>query len=143
MLESFNHSPRISMKVRAVDEGKIRRNNLKKFHRYLDLNALGETKNCFYCGQPLGKDVSVDHVIPWSFIFSDDLWNLVYCHQGENSSKSNCRPSEDIISRLEVRNQSLLAQFEKSSLRRDKNYDELKLAIERDYVRKFWMALRG
>ena len=143
MLESFNHSPRVSMKVRAIDEGRIRRNNLKSFHRYLDLNDPEETKVCFYCGKPIENDVSVDHVIPWSFMFSDDLWNLVYCHQRENSSKSNCRPSDDIINRLEIRNRNLLVKFEKSSLRRDKNYDELKLAIECDYVRKFWMAFRG
>ena len=143
MLESFNHSPRISMKVRAIDEGKIRRNSLKIFHKYLNLEVYEGKSVCFYCGQPLGNDVSVDHVIPWSFMFSDDLWNLVYCHQGENSSKSNCRPSEDIISRLELRNLNLLARFEESSLRRDKKYDELKLAIERDYVRKFWMSFRG
>ena len=23
-------------------------------------------------------ELSVDHVIPWSYMFEDDLWNLVY-----------------------------------------------------------------
>ncbi|USK34726.1 hypothetical protein LIT25_05055 [Bacillus sp. F19] len=35
MLEGFNYSPRISRKVRAIDENNIKRSSLKKFHQYL------------------------------------------------------------------------------------------------------------
>ena len=32
----------------------------------------------FYTGDELDMDdISVDHVIPWSFMYSDDIWNLV------------------------------------------------------------------
>ena len=37
---------------------------------------------------PIDK-VDVDHILPWSFLYSDDLWNLVYSHRSCNSSKSN------------------------------------------------------
>ncbi|MEH6944136.1 hypothetical protein [Bacillus sp. JJ722] len=37
MLEGFNYSPRISRKVRAIDENNIKRASLKKFHQHLDL----------------------------------------------------------------------------------------------------------
>ena len=35
---------------------------------------------CFYCNNPLSQDkrmVQVDHVIPWSYIYEDEIWNLV------------------------------------------------------------------
>lgn len=76
-------------------------------------------------------------------MFSDDLWNLVYCHKTENSSKSNSTPTDDKIEALVRRNQVLVDRFEHSILKRDKVYDELKLAIEKDYVKKFWLAAKG
>ncbi|TCS95788.1 HNH endonuclease domain-containing protein [Hazenella coriacea] len=86
MLEGFNYSPRISRKVRAIDENNIKRGSLKKFHKYLDLMFEDGKRTCFYCDEEINdKELSVDHVIPWSYMFSDDLWNLVYCHKDENS----------------------------------------------------------
>ncbi|WP_434132587.1 HNH endonuclease [Sporomusa sphaeroides] len=144
MLESFNYSPKIAMKVRAIAEGKIRRNNLSSFHPYLDLAFDNGERICFYCQQPISdEDLSVDHVIPWSYMFSDDLWNLVYSHKTENSSKSNISPLEEVIVRLEQRNKLLKQKLEKSVLKKDKQYDQLNLAIEKDYVRKFWIAAKG
>jgi hypothetical protein len=72
-------------------------------------------------------------------MFSDDLWNLVYCHKGENSEKSNRLPDEEDIVRLEKRNHLLLTRMENNS----KEYDRLKIAIEKDYVRKFWVSFKG
>lgn len=144
MLESFNDSPRISMKVRAIDDGKLRRSSLKPYYKYLDLACNNGSRQCFYCGKPvLESDISVDHVIPWSFMFSDDIWNLVYCHKAENFSKSNSSPTEEDIVRLEERNKAMLNAIEAGALPKDKKYDELKLAIEKDYVRKFWLAAKG
>jgi 5-methylcytosine-specific restriction endonuclease McrA len=140
MLEGFNYSPRISRKVRAIDEGEIKRSSLKKFHKYLDLENDNGKRICFYCGREIeDKELSVDHVIPWSYMFSDDLWNLVYCHKGENSGKSNRLPSEEDIARLEQRNKLLLSRMNN----RSKDYDQLQIAIEKDYVRKFWISFKG
>lgn len=140
MLEGFNYSPRISRKVRAIDENNIKRGSLKKFHQYLDLIFEDGKRRCFYCGQDLSvKEVSVDHVISWSYMFSDDLWNLVYCHKGENSEKSNRLPTEEDILRLEKRNRLLLQRMQNIS----KDYDQLEIAIEKDYVKKFWISFKG
>ena len=35
------------------------------------------------------NDISVYHVIPLSFMYSDDIWNLVLTSKSNNSSKSN------------------------------------------------------
>lgn len=140
MLEGFNYSPRISRKVRAIDDGEIRRGSLKKFHKYLDLMNENGKRICFYCGHEIAEnELSVDYVIPWSYMFSDDLWNLVYCHKGENSGKSNRLPSEEDIARLEQRNRLLLARMNNKS----KDYIQLQIAIEKDYVRKFWISFKG
>jgi len=140
MLEGFNYSPRISRKVRAIDENNIKRTSLKKFHKYLDLMFSDGKRKCFYCGEDIADvEISVDHVIPWSFMFSDDLWNLVYCHKGENSLKSNRYPLENDIIRLEKRNQLLLARMQNST----KDYDLLQLAIDKNYVKQFWISFKG
>ncbi len=144
MLECFNHSPRISMKVKASGENRdIRRDNLSKFHPYLESEYNDNKHYCFFCGKEIEKtELSVDHIIPWSFMFSDDIWNLVFCHKSENSSKSNSIVSEEIIEKLEKRNTLLLEKLEKSG-KKDKKFDELKLAIEHNYVRKFWISSKG
>ena len=81
-------------------------------------------------------------MIPWSFIFSDDLWNLVYTHKGCNSSKSNKIVSESQIEKLEVRNKELLQKLESKRII-DKNYSELELAIDNNLLRKFWISFKG
>lgn len=140
MLEGFNYSPRISRKVRAIDENNIKRTSLKKFHQYLDLIFEDGKRKCFYCGENIAdNEISVDHVIPWSYMFSDDLWNLVYCHKGENSEKSNRLPSEEDINRLEERNKQLLNRMQNNN----KDYDQLQIAVEKDYVKKFWISFKG
>lgn len=140
MLEGFNYSPRISRKVRSIDEDNIRRTPLKKFHKHLDLMFDDGIRRCFYCGEKIEEDqISVDHVIPWSYMFSDDLWNLVYCHKGENSEKSNRLPSEREVARLEERNMQLLQRMKNTS----KDYDQLQIAVEKGYVKKFWVAFKG
>ncbi|CAF30314.1 HNH endonuclease domain-containing protein [Methanococcus maripaludis] len=144
MLESFNHSPRISSKVRAIDEDSIKkRNNLNKFREFLDLEFSDNKRYCFYCGKEIvDDDLTIDHVIPWSFMYSDDIWNLVYCHRSENSSKSNRIPEETDVKALECRNKLLLEKLTENKIS-SKRVDELQLAIEKDYVKKFWISSRG
>ncbi|PGM56988.1 HNH endonuclease domain-containing protein [Bacillus sp. AFS053548] len=140
ILEGFNYSPRISRKVRAIDEDKISRSSLKKFHKHIDLLFKDGNRKCFYCGEKIFEnELSVDHVIPWSYMFSDDLWNLVYCHKGENSEKSNRMPLEQDIKSLEERNKALLKVLDRKS----KEYDQLQIAIEKDYLKQFWISFKG
>lgn len=131
------------MKVRATHEiDGIKRKSLNRFHKYLDLEFKTDNRRCFYCNNIIiDKELSVDHVIPWSYMYSDDIWNLVYCHKHENSSKSNNIVLEEVIEKLEKRNKELLNKFEEEI--KNKIYDELKLAIVNNYVRKFWITSKG
>jgi len=138
ILELFNSShPRISKKIKVTDRGGVERSSLSKFHKYLKLSD----SVCFICNQELNDDISIDHLIPWSFIYSDDIWNLVYTHKGCNSSKSNRIVKESEIKRLEERNYRLLQIFEKMGIT-DKQYEELKFGIENRTLRKFWNGFK-
>jgi hypothetical protein len=140
-LEEMNSSPRISQKVKGTDREKIKRKNLKAFREYLDVE--NPNRISFITSRPISEDnLSIDHVIPWSYLYSDDLWNLVYVEKSENSAKNNRIPSEDAISRLEQRNRTLLKLSEEQGLK-SKHVEELRISIERDYVRKFWVGFKG
>ena len=141
ILETFNISPRINKKVKIIDEQKVKRNSLSKFREYLDIE--NPERKCFICGKKIDeKDLSIDHVIPWSYLYSDDLWNLVYVHKSCNSCKSNVIPAKKEIEKLKERNQKLIKMLE-SSNKRGKMVDELKYANEKDYVDKFWIACKS
>ena len=74
-------------------------------------------------------------------MYSDDLWNLVYTHKACNSRKSNSVVGEDVIQKLEIRNNTLRSVLEERGIN-DLQYQELKLAIEENRLRKFWIAFK-
>lgn len=140
ILETFNNSPRINKKVRIIDEQDIKRKSLNKYKEILDLE--NKDRVCFICNKPIEDEVSIDHVIPWSYMYSDDLWNLVYVHKGCNSSKSNKVPTREEIEKLKERNRKLF-NISMTIEFSNKDIDELKLAIDKDYVDNFWLGCKG
>ena len=139
-LEEFNHSPRISQKVRGTDRENIRRKSLAKFRKYLDLENPDHV--CFHTGRKIKyENLSIDHVLPWSYLFSDNLWNLVYVDKSFNSSKGNIIPKEETIEKLGKRNIHLLKSME-IEFPNTKVTDELKLSIETDLIRKIWVGCK-
>ncbi len=142
ILENFNSSPRIAKKVRVLDLREIKRNSLSKFRHFLNIG--NPTHKCFLCGDEiLNETPSIDHVIPWSFLFSDDIWNLVYTHQTCNSQKSNIIPTETEIEKLEERNLILHDLLKtKPEFNSKKPTKELEIAIEKDFVKKFWISCK-
>ena len=142
ILESFNLSPKVASKVRATHElDGTKRKSLKSFHSILEIE--NPEHICFFTGDKIpDNSLSVDHVIPWSFMFSDDPWNLVFCKKEVNSSKSNNIVDEDTIKKLESRNKEL-SKLAKEKGINNKKIHEIELSIEKDYLRKFWIALKG
>ena len=144
MLEDYNSSPRIGKKVRIPDDGENNRSQLKYFDEYLDLE--NEKHICFICGKEIeDKDLSRDHVIPWSYLYSDDLWNLVYVHKGCNSSKSNKIPNDEDIRKLKERNKKLFERLhEKYPTKNTKDIREFDYAVlNEEYIDKFYMGCKG
>lgn len=141
ILETFNSSPRINKKVKIIDEQDVKRSSLSKFKEYLDIE--NPQRICFICGKHIDNpELSIDHVIPWSYLYSDDLWNLVYVHKSCNSSKSNIIPLKEDIQKLKDRNKRLLQKLEEKDVN-SKIVNELDLSIQKDYVNKFWIGCKS
>ena len=132
LLEKFNYSPKIASKVNGISETKLRRNSLKKYKDALLLEHAGKAID-FYTGEELSdEDISVDHVIPWSFMYSDDIWNLVITSRSRNSSKSNSIPDESTIEKLKERNLKLVDVLS-GGLKSD-----LEIYIKNNYLDRFY-----
>ena len=141
ILEAFNYAPRIAKKVRVIDLEEVKRKPLGKFKEYIEYE--NKDKSCFICGKEIvGETPSIDHVIPWSYLYDDNLWNLVYTHGSCNSSKSNIIPSENTIKRLEDRNIRLLKILKENGIGDKVAYD-LENAIEGSLVKKFWISCQS
>ena len=141
-LENLNNAPRIAQKVRGVDRDKVpKRKSLKKFRKFLDLE--NPNKICFLTNTPI-EDINppIDHVIPWSYMYSDDLWNLVYVKKSKNSSMNNRIKKNKIKNKLIKRNTKLLQMLDSKKIS-SKEVEELRLAIDKDYVQQFWIGYQG
>jgi 5-methylcytosine-specific restriction endonuclease McrA len=64
--------------------------------------------NCFYCGLELDDSIEVDHVIPWTAINHDDIWNLVLAHVDCNRQKLAHLPPKPFVEKLIQRNEIVL-----------------------------------
>ena len=138
LLEKFNFAPKIASKVNGISLAKLNRNSLSKYKEQLLLEFKGEKIVDFYIGAELKIDeVSIDHVIPWSYMYSDDIWNLVVTSKSYNSMKSNSIPDEEVVERLKKRNEKLL-----SLLLDDKYKTDIKEAIDNNYIDKFYNECR-
>lgn len=100
-LEATNRlAPRIIQKVKR--DG-ARRGSLAPFLKILSNDG---DEQCFYCGRTFDESrrPTVDHVLPWSFLVDDPLWDLVLACGRCNSAKSDLLPAENFIDKLIRRN---------------------------------------
>jgi 5-methylcytosine-specific restriction endonuclease McrA len=151
ILENWNYSPKIAQKVKVIttegQEEVKRRKNLNWAHPLLELYNPG--KKCFLCPSKILEKMDIHHVLPYSFMFSDDLWNLVFTHKDCNIAKSNSIPTKKEIDSLKGRNKKLLEILQK---RRDKGTQiiakekkiqlEMEVAYEHGYVDKFYNQIK-
>ena len=137
LLEKYNTAPKIANKVKGISDNKLKRANLTEYKKLLLKYYDGQAID-FYTGKAINEDeISIDHVIPWSFIYSDDLWNLVMTTKSHNSSKSNSIPPEEVIEKLKKRNEDLAQR-----LTEEKYKNQMLEAIANNYVDKFYLALK-
>ena len=100
-LEKVNAlAPAIINKVQA--DG-VRRGSLATY--LMILEGLNEDR-CFYCDRIFSETMrpSVDHVLPWSFLLADPLWDLVLACMECNLAKSDRLPERQFMDRLVERN---------------------------------------
>ncbi|WP_456294872.1 class I SAM-dependent methyltransferase [Vibrio sp. AK197] len=63
---------------------------------------------CFYCGEPMGDDIHVDHVLSRQFINHDEVWKLVLAHGDCNLLKLDRLVGEHFIRKLIARNENIM-----------------------------------
>lgn len=88
--------------IRKVERDDAKRRSLSS---YLKILREDETR-CFYCGTSLdaSTEATVDHVIPWSFLMDDPIWDCVLACRPCNQLKSDWLPGEQFIKKLLERN---------------------------------------
>lgn len=140
LLEGFNRVPKLAQKIRGSANQDIKRKSLAKYKEILLKQFKDKPIIDFYTGQVLKEnEISIDHVIPWSFMYSDDLWNLVITSKSHNSKKSNLVVEEKYIKKLIDDKRELLIILSKGN---DTNINDLQTAVDSDYISKFYRDLR-
>jgi 5-methylcytosine-specific restriction endonuclease McrA len=134
LLEKFNHAPKIANKINGSGQQEIRRRSLSAYKEILlklyDKSPIRD----FYTDEILSKDdLSVDHFIPWSYIYSDDIWNLVLTSKSNNSKKSNHLYSKEYLSKLIKQNNELIQLIEDNRIKL-----VIIEALNNQYIEKFY-----
>jgi hypothetical protein len=83
---------------------KVERNGAERrsLAKCVTLLRVTDRTQCFYCERPIddGATPHVDHVIPWSFLLSDPLWDLVLACASCNLAKSDVLPDARYLDKL-------------------------------------------
>ncbi|MDG5790141.1 HNH endonuclease domain-containing protein [Evansella sp. AB-P1] len=136
MIEALNEVPSINYLLGKV-ESIAKRSSLRPFERLL-LQYF--EKSCFYCSKTLSqgnKETHVDHFIPWSFVQSDHIWNLVLSCNRCNSSKSDKLPDRNYLEFIIDRNKKLVEKKEDPKVfNMMTNYKDKKIIMLYDYSMK-------
>ncbi|MBP3953645.1 HNH endonuclease domain-containing protein [Bacillus suaedae] len=133
MIEQLNEVPSINYLLGKV-ESIARRSSLRPFEKLL-LHHF--EASCFYCNRSLSdkkRETHVDHFIPWSFVQSDQIWNLVLSCNRCNSSKSDKLPKREYLEFIIDRNDVLAdKQEDRQVTSMMMNYKERKIVMLYDY----------
>ena len=104
-LEKINDDDKLIHLLGNLEASTPRRNDLSVYREILRREF--EECNCFYCGRKMERSMHVDHLIPWSFVKDDKLWNFVLACPSCNERKNNRVPSMKYLVKLEERNKIL------------------------------------
>ena len=129
-LENIRSTPGI---VSKIEEPRFDRKSLKPSQKILEKFFY----NCFYCGCSFEYPklaIHVDHFIPFSFLFNNELWNLVLACKNCNLNKSDSL-SYDFFDDLIQRNNSFRNKIPPLdySLRKMDNGNGWEIELERLY----------
>ncbi|MEA1961928.1 MAG: HNH endonuclease signature motif containing protein [Bacillota bacterium] len=126
------------LKLRETDEQHQER--LKEFEYHLDYE--NPDHRCFLCGNLIEEDPYIHHVIPYSYLNKDDLWNLVYTHKSCHEERNETMPDEGMVPRLDKRNLHLLkAMFDNEIM--DQYVEELGYAVKYKLLYQEMKKIKG
>ena len=106
-LDKINRNNPPVQLIEKLELSTPQRKNLSVFRDILRKEF--ESNNCFYCGSKLETGTHVDHVLPWSFVKSDHLWNFVLACPKCNTKKKDLLPSKQKLAEVTTRNQEMIS----------------------------------
>jgi hypothetical protein len=116
--EQYSFAPRLYEKIAGIPPE-------RKQERYRGFLVALQGTRCFYCDAE-STQLHIDHVVPWSFVLEDRIWNLILACRDCNCTKSDRTPDNDMLQKLTSRNSKLIRclqsgelPFESASVRRD------------------------
>ncbi len=96
---------RVNMLAPLIIE-KVERNGAERasLAKYLKILRATDRTACFYCERQFDVDERphVDHVIPWSFLLSDPMWDLVLACARCNLAKADVLPALAFLDKLAI-----------------------------------------
>jgi CRISPR/Cas system Type II protein with McrA/HNH and RuvC-like nuclease domain len=117
LLEKFNHAHRIANKISVSEIQAIKRKSLKVYRDILLILQENQAIIDFYINEIIYiSDISIDHFIPWSFIYSDEIWNLVITSKSNKSKKSNKLSNKEYLNKLKEQNLALVSKIKNLNL---------------------------
>jgi len=141
LLEDYNKAPNLIKKVIGSKEDKIRRPNLIKYRNLLLQYDYFEGVTDFYTGEPIElDDISLEHVIPFHFIYSVDIWNLIIVSKSTAKTKRGAMPTQEDIDKLNDRNKRLFEQLKDTKL---SARFELERALNEHLLNRYYIDLKG
>jgi hypothetical protein len=141
LLEEYNKAPNIIKKVIGSKDHKIKRQNLLKYRNVLLEYYHLEGAKDFYTGELIKiSDISLEHVIPFNFIYGCDIWNLIIVSKETAKSRRGLIPTKEDIDKLNERNNILFDAIKETKLR--VRFD-LENAINKHLVNRYYIDLIG
>lgn len=141
LLEEYNKAPNVIRKVIGSKDDKIKRQNLLKYRNLLLQYYHLEGVHDFYTNEPIDvDDISMEHVIPFNFIYGCDIWNLIIVSKETANKRRGMIPTEEDIERLNTRNEALFNILKDTKLQ---GRFDLENAINNHLVKRYYIDLKG
>jgi hypothetical protein len=141
ILEKNNKTPNIIKKVQGSKEYRFKRQNLIKYRNVLLEHYHLDGFKDFYTGKPVHvDDISLEHVIPFDFIYSCDIWNLIIVSKETSKNRRGKVPTDQEIEKLNKRNADLYVAIKDTHL---KVRFDLEKAQEEHLINRYYIDLKG
>ena len=141
LLETSNKSPNLIRKVKGSIEYRFKRQNLIKYRNVLIEYCHLEGSKDFYTGEHVEiSDISLEHVIPYDFIYTCDIWNLIIVSKETAKKRRGKIPTSDDIDKLNKRNIQLYEAIKDTHL---KARFDLERALEEHLIDRYYIDLKG
>jgi len=137
-LENYNNSPYLLKKVIDSSQNFLKRQSLRSTKNLLIQYYHNEGIIDFYTGKHLEyMEIKIVHVIPYNYIYSDNIWNLVITSK---LNKHNLIPTKEDIKNLKKRNATLLKEMQHLNT---KEKEELENVVNNNLLDQCFIDMRG